>query len=313
MKENLKNIVAASLIILLLPYVITVIFTGKIGREREEEIENQPMVILETKGSVERIGLEDYLVGVLASQISPICEPETLKVQALISRTGIVKILGEKKEIEAAELGQTYYSLEKLEKLWGYENYTDYYELYKKAVRETKGKIVLYQGQLPELPFHAVSAGSTRTGKEAFGSEEFLYLTSVDSSSDKESENYLKIVTFSEQEILDSFKENGLSTGELSEDQELLEILTRDSADYVTQIRIGNITISGEEFREGLHLNSSCFTIGQTDGKTRIVTRGLGHGVGLSQYGANKMASEGKSYDEILKYYFSGIEISSGK
>lgn len=312
MKEKFKNIAAVSLIIILLPYVITVIFTGKIdGGKLEKVNQDQPMIVLETDGNTQKIGMEEYLVGVLASQVPVAYERETLKAQAVIGRTRIIKALGDREEIEAKELGQTYYSLEKLEKLWGYENYTAYYELYKNAVRETDGKVAVYNGELSELPFHAVNAGKTRPGSEAFGNDSFPYLVSVDSSEDRDSENYLKIHTFSESEIIDCFKEKYPSLGELAEGEGLPEVVTRDSADYVSQIKIGDITMTGEEFREGLNLNSSCFTIGETDGKVRIVTKGLGHGVGLSQYGANKMALNGKTYEEILTYYFPEIEIIS--
>ena len=90
---------------------------------------------------------------------------------------------------------------------------------------------------------------------------------------------------------------------------ESIVIETRDSSDYVIQMKIGEKTVTGEEFREYLSLNSACFFLKEVENKVRIVTKGLGHGLGLSQYGANELAKEGKSYKEILEYYYKDISI----
>ena len=102
-------------------------------------------------------------------------------------------------------------------------------------------------------------------------------------------------------------------TGVVFSEEDILTQLVidkRDSASYVTGISAGGITISGEDFRKRLGLNSACFSIGEADGKIRIVTKGLGHGLGLSEWGANELAKQGKDYIEILKYYFPNIEIT---
>ena len=87
-----------------------------------------------------------------------------------------------------------------------------------------------------------------------------------------------------------------------------LVVTEREESGYVKTIQVGNSSVSGEEFRKAFSLNSACFYIREIDGRVRIVTKGLGHGYGLSIYGANEMAKEGKTYQEILSYYYSGIE-----
>ena len=90
---------------------------------------------------------------------------------------------------------------------------------------------------------------------------------------------------------------------------ESVEIQSRDSADYAVKVKVGEKEITGEEFRNSLGLNSACFYIKEVENKVRIVTKGLGHGLGLSQYGANELAKEGKNYKEILQYYYKEIQI----
>ena len=90
---------------------------------------------------------------------------------------------------------------------------------------------------------------------------------------------------------------------------ESVVVETRDSSGYATQVKIGEKTVAGEEFRGYLGLNSACFSLKEVENKVRIVTKGLGHGLGLSQYGANELAKEGKNYKEILKHYYKDISI----
>ena len=167
-----------------------------------------------------------------------------------------------------------------------------------------------YENQLIEAPFFSVSAGQTRSALEAFGQENRPYLSCVDSMCDITSEDYLKVSFFTPQEMVDAcnsaYPEAALTT---EDTMAQLEILEKETSGYVKSIRIGTQTISGEDFRRILSLNSAYFSITPVDGSIRIVTRGLGHGVGLSTYGANELAKEGKTFEEILSYYYQNISI----
>ena len=90
----------------------------------------------------------------------------------------------------------------------------------------------------------------------------------------------------------------------------VLELTVRDSADYVTEVTCGTTVANGEAVRDALHLNSSCFWLSELDGKIRIVTKGIGHGLGLSQYGANALAKQGKNYKDVLNYYYTNVTIT---
>lgn len=172
-----------------------------------------------------------------------------------------------------------------------------------KAAEETRGEVLLFQGQVCRGVYHRVSAGWTRSGGEALG--EPAYLTSVESPEDTGSPEYLNGHYFSPEalrvRIGECFPEAQLSEESVFEQ---LEIVERSAADYVAAIRVGNLQVPGEEFREKLELSSSNFTIQELDGRIRILCKGLGHGMGMSQYGAAAMARQGRDYREILAYYF---------
>ena len=151
--------------------------------------------------------------------------------------------------------------------------------------------MLTYENALAKTPFFRLSNGSTRDGKEALGSEDYPYLKIVDCPLDIESKEQIQTITIDDMDA---------------------EVTGVDTAGYVLSVRVGNDTVSGEEFRTNYHLVSSCFSFQKYDGKLRITTRGIGHGLGLSQYTANEMAKEGKSMEEILAHFFEGTQLKEG-
>lgn len=144
--------------------------------------------------------------------------------------------------------------------------------------------------------------------------EEVSYLKSVKSKEDIDSEEFLRVEFREIEEFVlacnNAYPDAGLTAADIGSQ---IEILSRDGGEYVKEIRIGGATVNGEQFRKALELHSACFTIKEVEGKIRIVTKGFGHGVGLSQYGAKILAAEGKTYEEILKKYFTDIKSQSTK
>ena len=140
-----------------------------------------------------------------------------------------------------------------------------------------------------ELPYHAVSAGRTRDGKIL--GEEYSYLNPVDCPGDVESADYMKI--------------------QFLEFPVFPEIMEKDETGYVTKLRMGEELLTGEEFRSRYALNSSCFTLDETEEGIRVVTKGLGHGLGLSMFQANRFAADGQTYLEILHYFYKNVECIS--
>lgn len=276
------------LILVCLPYLITYFFQG------------------EKTSAVSKDKESNEIAGILAEQIPVNMQEEAIKAQAVIVRTQLTYC--EKNEQEKPKS----LTKEEMEKLWGQEKYYEFYEKMVRAAEETKGEIITFQGEAINPSFHKVSAGYTRDGSTVY--KDTPYLLSVNSEADILSEDYLKVQFFTVEEFEKKRKEIQNETEETETAKEIKEIinaieLQRDGANYVTEIKINGKEIAVDDFLEEFELPSANFFIKEMDDHIRIVTKGCGHGYGLSQYGADKMAQEGKNYEEILKYYFSGIKI----
>lgn len=310
MKEKIKTCLAVCVLVLTIPYIVTILFQGDKTSPEPEKVEK----ILEKdaaetkKSGSEEMDVEEYLIGVAAKEIPLDYQPEAIKAQAVIARTSLVMALETEGELPVSM------SREEMLELWGQEGFEENYRTLEGAVEATKGEILCYQEEPIHAAFHAVSAGRTRDAKEALQTKEEPYLASVDSKIDIPSVDYLKVIFMEKGEFLQKIKE--ICPEFKAEEKKVLEnieVIQRDEADYVMQIKIGEETITGEEFRKNLELNSACFYIKEVEDQVRILTKGLGHGLGLSQYGANELAKEGKDYKEILQYYYQEIQIEKKK
>lgn len=226
------------------------------------------------ENSVMENKLELLLPGILSATIPSDYEEETLKAQAVVLRTML--LLSGENDVEKAA--------EKLElpvrREWD--------AVYERAVESTEGEVLFYQEELARPAYHALSTGRTRTSMEATG-EEVPYLQAVDSSWDRECIHYENL------------------TEETS--QKEIVVMDRDSSGYVQRVKYGEEEMTGEEFRKRLSLPSAAFSVGKRHGKRVLITKGIGHGLGMSQYGADKIAKEGYDYKRILKYYFRGTQV----
>lgn len=220
--------------------------------------------------------LDEYCIRQLAKEVSSDYEDEMLKAQAVIVRTTIYQdVKNLDKDSVETWLGSDELTAEwqkHLEKIW----------------KETEGQVLLHNDELALLPFHQLSNGNTRSGQEVLGTDTYPYLKVKDCQKDVGADLQMqtKIIEVA-----------GIS------------IVARDSAGYVTEVKVGEETCSGDSFRDTYELASSCFDVQEFDGKTRVITKGVGHGLGMSQYTANEMAKEGKTYQEILNYFFEGTEM----
>lgn len=305
MREKLKITLSFFCIMLFLPYVCAVLFhnVGASGQTFGTMVSPQQPV---------EDTIEQLLIGVLAAQISPEYELETYKAQAVLARTGLYKMKKEQgaESISVEKLSQ-YMSMGEMERTYGSEKREKFYQQLSTAIKETKGVTIRYQGNYIEPFFHAVSSGKSRNGNRAFHSKEYGYLQEVENSYDILAPDYVTVIWLSKQEMAD--KINASIHSNISGDKILdaIKILNRDEANYVTELTIGGKKIAGEEFRHFLDLNSSCFYLNSIEDNIQITTKGLGHGIGMSQYNANELAKEGKTYEEILTYYFKDIELVS--
>ena len=230
---------------------------------------------------------EVYLTAVLSCQISPDYELQTVEAQAVIARSNLFrKFAEEENRLDVLrEMGK---SIKNQWKWWISD------EIYEDAVENTEGKVLLVEGKLNLVPYHEISGGTTRDGETVFGSSEYQYLKSVDSSADKDSPDYFSSTYISERQL-----------------PKELEIKERDSAGYVLSLQADDKILEGEMFALGMGLPSSNFSIQKTGSKVRFLCRGKGHGLGFSQYGGNELAKDGSLWEEILEKYFPEMEIST--
>ncbi len=287
MKEKVKVIISCALILVCLPYLITYFFQGE-----------------KTSAATEKSEESQEIAGILAEQVPVNMKEEVLKAQAVMVRTQLA--FCEKNNQEKPKA----LSKEEMEQLWGQKNYYEFYEKLIRAAEETEGQVITFQGDVINPAFHKVSAGYTRDGSTVY--KNTPYLLSVKSEADILSEDYLKVQFFTAKEFMERqsylIPASGIEEKPVGDIVKSIE-LQRDGAEYVTAMKINGTEVDVDAFLETFELPSANFFIKEMDDKVRIVTKGCGHGYGLSQYGANEMAKKEKTYEEILKYYFSGIKI----
>ncbi|WP_433745311.1 stage II sporulation protein D [Falsibacillus pallidus] len=261
--------------------------------------------------AVEKLPIEKYVIGVVASEMPADFEEEALKAQALTARTYIINQLMLKDHAGVPDGAvvtdtvqhQVYKSLADLKGIWG----KDYDWKLKKvtdAVKATAGQIITYKNQPIQAAFFSTSNGYTENSQD-YWENSVPYLQSVASPWDKDSPKFIAKKTMSIQEF-----ESKLGI-HLGSDGSVGTVTARTSGKRVGTVKIGGKTFSGREVREKLELNSSDFSWVKKGKNIVITTKGNGHGVGMSQYGANGMAQEGKTYKQIVAYYYKGTEIAS--
>lgn len=266
-------------------------------------------VYLNQGSLVSCMDLDEYLVGVVAASIEPDCHPETIKAQAVISRTNIMGILGNRKSIDAHELNQPYLSSSALKSKFG-SNFNEVYSKYKAGVLAVPGEIITYENSPVSAPFFKCGTGKTRPASAVFGSD-MPYLVSVDSPADKTCPDALCTQTITCEAFISrmlSYDRNFFATPKSLADT--VQIVKTEASGYVETIQVGNLSVSGNDFRYLFDLPSAAFTVKITGDTVTFSSTGIGHGVGFSQYGADAMAKEGKTYKELLGYYYPGTVIN---
>jgi stage II sporulation protein D len=263
-------------------------------------------------GEVERLPIEHYVVGVVASEMPAEFEIEALKAQSLAARTYIVKQLLSDQEfglVNGADISDTvsqqvYKNEQELKDLWG-PDFQQKMEKIRKAVYETRGQIIVFENQPITAAYFSTSNGYTENAED-YWSNAFPYLKSVESPWDVDSPKFNgeKVIAVTDFEKQLGVKISGSQIG---------EIVEWTKGHRVAKVRIGGKEFSGREIREKLGLQSTDFTWEKKGTDIVIRTKGYGHGVGMSQYGANGMAKEGKTYEDIIRHYYQGAEITDSK
>lgn len=256
---------------------------------------------------VATLSAEEYITGVVAAEMPVLYETEALKAQAVAAYTYAARrratAEGEYDITNDHTKDQSYINEAAQREKWG-ENYEEYSKKIKSAVTAVAGKKLVYKDELCLSVYHAISSGKTESA-ENFWDKEYPYLCSVESVYDILSPDYKTEKTVTQDEIKTAFSDVTFT----EDPQEWFSDTVKTQVGTVTEITFCNTKIKGTVFREKLSLRSQNFDIEFIDGVFKITVRGYGHGVGMSQYGANCMAKQGAKYDEILLAYYKGAKI----
>lgn len=258
------------------------------------------ITIYRSNGEILNIELEEYLIGVVAGEMPASFHTEALKVQAIIARTYALKSIEKNKILTDTTSTQVYIDKQQMYKKWG-ADFNKYYFKIKEAVNNTEGTIITYNNQLIDAVYFANSNGYTEDSQEVWGYN-IPYLKSVESPFDTNTTRYKKTINKSFEEI------SNILGFTVDKNVSIYNIL-KNNSNRVTSITINNKTYTGLEIRNLLNLNSTDFEIEITNEGLIITTYGYGHGVGVSQYGANGMANLGYNYEDIIKYYYKEVEL----
>ncbi|MBR4097069.1 MAG: stage II sporulation protein D [Oscillospiraceae bacterium] len=285
----------------------------------EAELSNDIIKVLDfTSGQVTELDMQDYVTGAVLAEMPASYHEEALKAQAVAARTYAVRQREKQRQtpdklLMGADISndstrfQAYFTPEQAKAFYG-DSYDTYYNIVYSAVEATHGEILVYGGEPIVAAFHSTSGGMTESAETVWGSA-IEYLVPVDSAEDEKSPAYLDEKIFSEDELSSCITEAYPSADFSDTPEKWLVIGERSSSGTVIELSAGGEILSGTEFRQLFGLRSANFEIEYADGSFAITTKGNGHGVGMSQYGANTMANTGADYKEILLHYYTGTEI----
>lgn len=264
-------------------------------------IQNEQMITLRrTNGEVLNLTMIEYLIGVVAAEMPASFNTEALKAQSVVARTYTNKLIEYGRVLTDDVSTQVYKSNEELRNMWGNDFYK-YYQKVSDAVKATGNEVITYDGKLIDAVYHSTSNGYTEDSLNVWGNY-YPYLKSVTSPWDTSASS------FSRMEDISYDKLSSILNMDVNPSSNI-DIVSRNESGRISKIVINNKEYTGVELRNLLGLRSADFDIQEGESSVTFLTRGYGHGVGMSQYGANGMANAGYGYKQILNYYYTGVTI----
>lgn len=300
----MKKIIYIILLIIIIPYIIVSLFIY----DEEIKFKYTTNMMVRVKrhltGNIEEVPLEQYVEGVLSGEMPVSFEIEALKAQAVAARTYVMKRLSTSKknlyDVIDTTQNQVYLDEQQLKEKWG-SKYTDRINKIKKAVLETRSKYLTYNGYIIDALFFSTSVGSTENSEDVYPNK-IPYLRSVSSTWDEVSPLYDAKYEYTLQKFYNLL-------GLKYQDKIIVEVLSTSNTGRTNKIKINGTIFTGWKVANKLGLKSNYYTITQENSIIKVIARGYGHGVGMSQYGSQGMALAGYKYNDILSHYYQGTII----
>lgn len=301
---------------MILPFFVVSVKSPAKEEKAEKNEDKIISVYIKNEDKVEDMTMEDYITNVVCAEMPALFEKEALKAQAVAARTYTVsKIMANNTdEILAVHKNaqictdsthcQAYLSKQEAFEKWA-DDAKDFYDKISSAVKETHGEIITYQNEPIRAVFHSSNSGRTENAKDVWGGE-FPYLVSVESSGENLSPKYETEYTTTYENFVNVFSKSYPDIDK----SKFIDAITYTDGGSVDYINIFGKNIKGTQIRNMFKLKSANFEIKKQDDIVIFTVHGYGHGVGMSQYGANYMATQGKNYREILANYYKDTTIS---
>ena len=301
---SIKKILLFSILIIFIPFIIVNLFIKKDDIIFNYSSNKMVRVKKEDTSEIIKVPLEEYVYGVVSSEMPASFNEEALKAQAVASRTYVMYAMENSRnrdfDVYDSVNSQVYNSEDNLKEFWG-DKYEEYSNKIKKVIIDTKGEYITYNDEIIEAFFFSTSTGYTENSEEVFN-EELPYLRSVESAWDKNSPSFNNEIEISKN---DFYNKLGIGYSDILD----ISDVEKTVSGRIKSLKINGAYFKGVDVRTKLGLRSTFFTFYENGNKIIIKTKGYGHGVGMSQYGAQGMALAGFKYEDIIKYYYTGVEI----
>ena len=335
----MKKIYVLLIIFIFCTFAIPIIFTkntvsGKNVNEtneiqEENEIQEVQMIDYDYKqydtikllhadtGEIEELPLDTYLLGVVSAEMPANFEQEALNAQALVARTYTIYSIvhnqdkhGEADICDDSNCCQAWISKEDRMARWEEAERESNWRKIEVAVNTTAGRIITYNGEVIDAFFHSNSGGTTEAPVNVWGGTNYPYLQSVETAGEDAYSQYSSEVVLTKEELQNKILAKHSDFTIDYNQSDCIQILEYTESGRVKTIKIGNLNLSGVEVRSTLGLKSANFEITIDGDNIKFAVKGYGHGVGMSQTGADSMAKSGNNYEEIVKHFYTGVEIT---
>lgn len=333
MKKIFLYLAVLLILIYLFPVILTSRFNSKdivaqsINEEQKVEVDKSQynyskygnIQVLNSKtNEVKEMNLDEYLLGVVSAEMPADFHIEALKAQAVVARTYTIYTItnnsakhGEGIICTESTCCQAWLSKEERLEKWEEAKREENWQKIEEAVYSTKGKIIEYNGEPIDAFFHSNSGGITEVPVNVWGGTDFPYLQSVETAGEEDYSQYNSEVTVSKSDLENKMKDTYPDFSINWQEAECIKITERTNGQRARFVKIGNKNISGVQVRSIFGLRSANFEIEVSGNNVRFFVKGYGHGVGMSQTGADSMAKAGANYEEIIKHFYTGVEIIS--